>query len=545
MSTSEARVDMSIDLPGSGYVPDIECLPDSELQNFRVVLLFVCLSLVNFVVLLGNIMVITAVCTSAKLRGYVTNNFIASLAASDLMLGMLVLPFSATKEVVQGWVFGEIWCSIYLAIDVWLTTASILNLCAISIDRYIAISRPFKYHYLMSPLRSKLLIAFVWIFAFVVCFPPLIGWNEDRRLVVLPEDNNVSDSSGSVSPYEYSTINVSTSLKKKNNSFCEDGIILTKCELTSDPGYIIYSAIGSFYIPMFVLIFFYWRIYRIAARTTKALKDGVLTSKAGDLHSNSGEKAAVTLRIHRGGGGSLKTKPTHYQAKTHGPIIRETSLRGNKSRLPQMTSWRSSSNNGGSQYLNNVNRNVLNNSKWCRVKHAHNGGHLKTLTHVRGSKNGRVKNNENSTIYAEPSCVTEDSQHTLLVKISKKNVKSQLKRINKETKAAKTVAIIIGCFILCWLPFFTIYLMGAFCPGCIPPMMFSVFFWLGYCNSAINPFVYAYFSRDFRFAFKRLLCLHCLQSKYSPRRGYPPTGTGSFRIPMTSRYSDSDSDPKD
>lgn len=91
-------------------------------------------------------------------------------------------------------------------------------------------------------------------------------------------------------------------------------------------------------------------------------------------------------------------------------------------------------------------------------------------------------------------------------KMGKRNIKAQVKRFRMETKAAKTLAIIVGLFILCWLPFFTIYLIKPFCDDCIHATLFSVLFWLGYCNSAINPMIYALFSKDFRFAFKRIIC---------------------------------------
>lgn len=51
------------------------------------------------------------------------------------------------------------------------------------------------------------------------------------------------------------------------------------CELTNDRGYVVYSALGSFYIPMFVMLFFYWRIYRAAVRTTRAINQGFKTTK--------------------------------------------------------------------------------------------------------------------------------------------------------------------------------------------------------------------------------------------------------------------------
>jgi len=58
---------------------------------------------------------------------------------------------------------------------------------------------------------------------------------------------------------------------------------------------------------------------------------------------------------------------------------------------------------------------------------------------------------------------------------------------------------------MCWAPFFTVYLTGAFCGNCTSQVVFHVFFWLGYCNSAVNPFIYGLCSRDFRYAFYSFL----------------------------------------
>lgn len=80
------------------------------------------------------------------------------------------------------WIFGDLWCSIWLALDVWMCTASILNLCAISLDRYVAVTRPVTYPSIMSTKRAKLLVAGVWVLSFVICLPQLVGLTKNHKV---------------------------------------------------------------------------------------------------------------------------------------------------------------------------------------------------------------------------------------------------------------------------------------------------------------------------------------------------------------------------
>ncbi|XP_026668424.1 octopamine receptor Oamb [Ceratina calcarata] len=432
------------------------------------------LAIVNVMVVLGNVLVIMAVYHTSKLRN-VTNMFIVSLAVADLMVGLAVLPFSAMWEVFKVWIFGDLWCSIWLAVDVWMCTASILNLCAISLDRYLAVTRPVSYPQIMSPKRARLLVATVWILSQPFCFHP-----RRRR-------------------------------EMKNLQFS--------------------SALGSFYIPMLVMLFFYWRIYNAAVSTTKAINQGFRTTKGSKMLGSRFDEQRLTLRIHRGRGsvhnGSNNGSPRSPESNSRNSVKREKKIKISVSypstetlntkcntleRTPSRCSQTSVHYSNGQTH-----------SQLCPTPKS---THLKVsgINRVGSTRRPSRRSSCESQMMGDEVSLQELTQGSedkpRVTKMGKRNIKAQVKRFRMETKAAKTLGIIVGGFILCWLPFFTMYLVRAFCANCIHPTVFSVLFWLGYCNSAINPCIYALFSKDFRFAFKRIICkCFCKRRANTLRRG--------------------------
>lgn len=141
-----------------------------RLENDRLGLLAF-LFLFSFATVFGNSLVILAVIRERYLHTS-TNLFVTSLAVADCLVGLVVMPFSALYEVLENtWFFGTDWCDIWRSLDVLFSTASILNLCVISLDRYWAITDPFTYPMRMTRKRAAALIAAVWVCSGAISFP--------------------------------------------------------------------------------------------------------------------------------------------------------------------------------------------------------------------------------------------------------------------------------------------------------------------------------------------------------------------------------------
>merc|ERR1719234_1974500 len=82
-------------------------------------------------------------------------------------------------------------------------------------------------------------------------------------------------------------------IEEGTSGFVDDGMCNPQCKVNSDPGYVLFSAIGTFFAPMFVMIYFNWRIYRVASKTTKAIRRGFTQVRANGRDMGQ-------MAIHRG-----------------------------------------------------------------------------------------------------------------------------------------------------------------------------------------------------------------------------------------------------
>ena len=339
-----------------------------------------------------------------------------------MLVAILVMSFAVANDIVGYWIFDINFCSVWISFDIMCSTASILNLCAISLDRYVHIRNPFQYDAWVTPFRTCLAIFFVWLLSGFISFVPIqLGWHKwglDTTIVTVGESNHtqmisVFNESVSEEHYMYDITDSSSmatggvssvaapiegSGQESNDLPTEENVDHYYCVMELNPIYAVISSMISFFLPCLVMISIYVQLYVYARKQMASIK---------------------RMQV-----------PTLNHSPDHQP-------------------------------------------------------------HKVGTSQSKI------------------SDH----------------------KAAITLGIIMGVFLFCWTPFFTINIIGAFCPSCIPGVVFSIFTWLGYFNSTLNPLIYSIFNSEFRHAFKRVLgyvpCFRC-QNKDDYRRSIRYTDVGAY-----------------
>ncbi|XP_076872283.1 trace amine-associated receptor 13c-like [Brachyhypopomus gauderio] len=235
--------------------------PERPLSTALYVLLYVCATAVVLITVCGNLLIIISVCHFKQLHTP-TNMLILSLALSDIMVGVFVIPGALIWMIESCWIFNKFFCVCFIVIAYFLTSISIFNVALIAIDRYFALSKPFLY------IRTVSLST--------VCFIVLIHW--------------------------FVLLFYNIALQYFNEHFARLIMCPGDCFLILDDVWSLVDLLLTFIFPLAVIIILYVLVFFIAKKHATAIRDvnshtKSQTSKNTTYSMKSERKAAKVLGI--------------------------------------------------------------------------------------------------------------------------------------------------------------------------------------------------------------------------------------------------------
>ncbi|KAA0195556.1 hypothetical protein HAZT_HAZT012266 [Hyalella azteca] len=438
---------------------------------------------------LGNSLVIHAIRTEKRLRTFngpfnssihaqVSNLFLMSLAVADLIIGVIVMPITAAYTITGQWLWGEDVCKFWLATDYTASTASIFNLVVLTLDRYWSVMAPLRYLRRRTRKRALLLIGGAWAAASLWLLPVLF----------------------------WSSFSPGARAQRKP----------LECE-TDFAHNILFKLVTSalnFYVPSALIVILYYRIFRTIQKRTASFpqtdhhQHETLQQTTSTSSETLGEKSNNRRNFKRTSGRStfnekesIGVRVETFEALTvvgadeepnsascfKGVTVQVEYLSDRSHHMHHRACYPPCHMQGLSSHVNNPPKcGEGSKSKYYR----------KTLPTLLSS--GSTSN--------VPGCSTHAASFKNAA-LTKSRKPGNL-NLAKERKAARQLGVIMGVFLACWLPYFTIFPVIALCSSCVPYSAHMATISLGYLNSALNPAIYPLCNHHFRRAFQRMVRCH-------------------------------------
>ncbi|GFS12641.1 rhodopsin [Elysia marginata] len=185
---------------------------------------------------MGNLLVMYIFGTTKSLRTP-SNMFVVNLSMSDFIFSIIMgFPLMTISSFNRKWIFGKVACELYGLVGGVFGLMSINTLAVIAFDRYNVIARPIKASRTLSYKRAFMMLMVVWTWSSTWTLPPLFGWG-----AYIPEGFQTSCT------FDYLTMDLSTR------------------------SYILCLYILGFAVPLFIIMFCYFHIYKAVAAHEKAV----------------------------------------------------------------------------------------------------------------------------------------------------------------------------------------------------------------------------------------------------------------------------------
>ncbi|CAM4579158.1 unnamed protein product [Lepidochelys olivacea] len=453
---------------------------------------------ISLITVIMNILVLYAVKTERKLHT-VGNLYIVSLSVADLIVGAAVMPLNIMYLLNGRWVLGRPACLFWLSMDYVASTASIFSLFILCIDRYRSVQQPLKYLKYRTKTRALVMISGAWLVSFLWIIP-ILGWHAFAN-----------DGRWQVEEWT-----------------CET-------EFSEVTWFKVLTAIVNFYIPSLLMLWFYAKIYKAVRKhyqhrelingsfrsfsESKSIHHDKVQEKQNILHkkpnkgintgllkgSSADPCCNVNLYFPQPKGMGAKLQHSSFDKPPKARITEDDSKVVKLSCFPlAIAQTQPGSDKVGLKYVSV--------KKGPRSQAPELSDTSDEHTFMEGAS---CKNDSDPTPIPATSRAEEKTHKDFAGLSYLKSTWLRLRtqsmqgvHVNRERKAAKQLGFIMAAFMLCWIPYFVLFMVIAYCQSCCNHSFHMFTIWLGYVNSTLNPFIYPLCNENFKNTFKKILHIH-------------------------------------
>ncbi|KAK1792395.1 hypothetical protein P4O66_012075 [Electrophorus voltai] len=526
----------------------------------------VMLAVITALTVIGNMLVVIAVCVVKKLR-QPSNYLLVSLAVADLSVAVVVMPFVIVTDLTGGkWLFGEVFCNIFIGMDVMCCTASIMTLCVISVDRNGSdpvICRCCEglhkndnqaWRQSVGLLRSPGLGTVCWS-------PPITrpgdsllvssdhqAWRQSVGLLRSPGLGTVCWSPPITRPGDSLLVSSDHQAWRQSVGLLRSPGLGTVCwspPITRPGDSLLVSSdhqawrqsVGLLRSPGLGTVCWSPPITRPGDSLLVSSDHQAWGQSVGLLRSPGLETVCWSPPITRLRDSPLVTvpwrylgitRPLTYPARQNGQLMAKMIvgvwLVSASITLPPFCGWAKNVNAEGVCLISQdfsytiystavafyIPMLVMLIMYYKIFKAARKSGAKHRFTGIARAAQPEASPGEGVRMQglkeAHGAGVAEECVALSRFLSPDRRNMSIFKR---EQKAATTLGVIVGVFSVCWLPFFLLttarpFVCGVKC-SCVPLWVERTLLWFGYANSLMNPFIYAFFNRDLRSTYRDLL----------------------------------------
>ncbi|NWV09081.1 HRH1 protein, partial [Ptilonorhynchus violaceus] len=446
---------------------------------------------ISLTTIVMNLLVLCAVKTEKKLQT-VGNLYIVSLSVADLIVGAAVMPLNIVYLLSPVWPLGLAACLFWLSMDYVASTASIFNLFILCVDRYRSVRQPLRYLKYRTRTRASLLIAAVWLLSFTWVIP-ILGWH------VFANDGH----------------------RKVKEDKCET-------EFSEVTWFKVLTAIFNFYLPSLLMLWFYCGIFRAVRKHCqhRELSDRSYRSSSENNSTHHAKVKDEKNICHQKQILDEKTPPKDKQsspepkkaeAELHFSNPDKSSKALSNGKIPEWSCFGLSAgqpeaglDKAGKEGVCATQGNGNEEEPHSQDSDSSVASDNHTFTEV-VPHGQRSDSNPGRACQPQKKTESRDSRGLTYLRKTWQSLHTYSKRSvpgwhrKRERKAAKQLGVIMAAFMLCWIPYFVLFMVITFHDHEQLSELHMATIWLGYVNSTLNPFLYPLCNQNFKKTFKKLL----------------------------------------